>query len=121
MGVYMVPPIGAGVWVEFQHGDPRLPIWVGCRWGAQSDIPLLARAGIPTSPNIVMQTLGQHTLMLSDAPPTPATGGIVLKSATNAMIVVNDSGIYIQNGKGASITLVGTAIDFNQGALTVVS
>ena len=22
MGVYMVPPIGAGVWVEFEHGDP---------------------------------------------------------------------------------------------------
>jgi hypothetical protein len=34
--------------------------------------------------------------------------------------VVNDSGIYIQNGKGASITLLGTAVDFNQGALTVL-
>ena len=49
MGVYMVPPIGAGVWVEFEHGDPNYPIWLGCRWGAQSDIPLLARAGLPTS------------------------------------------------------------------------
>jgi len=100
MGVYMVPPIGAGVWVEFENGDPSYPIWVGCRWGAQSDIPLFAKASIPASPNIVMQTLGQHTLMVSDMPPTPATGGIVLKSATNAMIVVNDSGIYITNGKG---------------------
>jgi len=36
------------------------------------------------------------------------------------MIVVNDSGIYIQNGKGASITLVGPTVDFNVGALTVV-
>ena len=33
MGVYMVPPIGAGVWVEFERGDPSKPIWVGCRWG----------------------------------------------------------------------------------------
>jgi len=120
MGVYMVPPIGAGVWVEFEKGDPSLPIWTGCRWGSRSDVPTLAQAGLPTSPNIVMQTLGQHTLMISDMAPTPATGGIVLKSATNAMIVVNDSGIYISNGKGATIQLVGTSIDFNQGALTIL-
>lgn len=120
MGVFMVPPIGAGVWVEFEKGDPNLPVWVGCRWGAPSDIPLLARAGIPASPNIVMQTLGQHAFVISDMPPTPLTGGLILKSATNAMIVVNDMGIFITNGKGAMITMVGTAIDFNQGALTIL-
>jgi hypothetical protein len=119
MGVYMVPPIGAGVWVEFEQGDPDYPIWVGCRWGGTSDIPPLALAGIPTSPNIVMQTLGQQMLMISDMPPTPATGGIMLKSATGASIVVNDSGIYIQNGKGASITMVGPQITFNNGAMIV--
>jgi hypothetical protein len=120
MGVYMIPPIGAGVWVEFENGDPAYPIWVGCRWGAVSDIPLMARAGIPASPNIVMQTLGQHTLMVSDMPPTPATGGIVLQSATKAMIVVNDSGIYISNGKGATIAMVGPTVTINNGALVVV-
>jgi hypothetical protein len=120
MGVYLVPPIGAGVWVEFEHGDPSYPIWVGCRWGAQSDIPPLARASLPTSPNVVVQTLGQHVLMLSDMPPTPATGGIVLKSAAGAMIVVNDSGIYISNGRGATITLIGPTVTVNNGALVVV-
>jgi uncharacterized protein involved in type VI secretion and phage assembly len=120
MGVYMVPPIGAGVWAEFERGDPNYPLWVGCRWGAQSDIPPLARVGNPASPNIVMQTLGQNTLMISDAPPSPATGGIVLKSLTGAMIVVNDSGIYISNGKGAMITLVGPTVTINNGALAVI-
>lgn len=119
MGVYMVPPVGAGVWVEFERGDPNYPVWVGCRWGAQSDIPPLAKAGNPASPNIVMQTLGQHMVMVSDAPPTPATGGIVLKSLSGAMVVVNDSGIYISNGKGATITLVGPAVTINNGALAV--
>ncbi len=120
MGVYMVPPIGAGVWVEFEHGDPNRPIWVGCRWGAPSDIPPLARLGNPADPNIVIQSLLQHTIMISDMPPSPATGGIILKSTTGAMIVVNDSGIYLNNGKGAIITMLGTAIDFNGGALTIV-
>jgi hypothetical protein len=120
MGVYMVPPIGAGVWVEFERGDPSKPIWVGCRWGLPSDVPPLALAGLPVSPNICMQTLGQNMLMLSDTPPTPATGGIILKSLTGATLVVNDLGIFIQNGKGASITLIGPAVDINMGALTVI-
>jgi hypothetical protein len=59
-------------------------------------------------------------IMVSDAAPTPATGGIVLKSTTGAMIVVNDTGIYISNGQGAMITLVGPTVDVNIGALTVV-
>jgi Type VI secretion system/phage-baseplate injector OB domain len=119
MGVYMVPPPGAGVWVQFEHGDPDRPVWTGCRWGAPSDVPPLALAGNPADPNICMQSLLQHTFMISDMPPSPATGGIILKSATGAMIVVNDSGIYISNGKGATITMVGPSIDFNVGALTV--
>jgi len=119
MGVYMVPPPGAGVWIMFQHGDPNKPVWMGCRWGLPSDIPPLARLGNPADPNICIQSLLQHTLMISDMPPSPMTGGIILKSTTGAMIVVNDSGIYISNGKGAMITMVGKTIDFNIGALTV--
>ncbi len=118
MGVYMVPPMGAGVWVEFEHGSADRPIWVGCRWGAASDVPPLAKAGLPVSPNIVMQTLGQHSFMISDLP--GPTGGIVLKSATGASLIVNDTGIYIQNGKGASITMVGPTITINNGALTII-
>ena len=120
MGVYFVPPIGAGVWVEFEAGNPDYPIWAGCRWGTTSDIPTLAKAGNPADPNIVIQSLLQHTFMISDMPPSPATGGIILKSTTGAMIVVNDSGIYIQNGKGASITMIGPTVTVNNGALTVI-
>lgn len=127
MGAYMVPPVGAGVWVEFEQGDPEHPIWVGCRWGQTTDIPPLAKLGNPADPNIVIQSLAQHTFMISDVPPTPATGGIVLKSLTGAMIVVNDAGIFINNGKGASIMLtgpsvniVGSPVNINAGALTVI-
>ena len=119
MGVYMVPPVGAGVWVQFEHGDVNKPVWIGCRWGLPSDIPPLARVGNPVDPNIVIQSLLQHTLMISDMPPTPATGGIILKSTTGAMIVVNDSGIYISNGKGAMITMIGPVVNINAGALTI--
>ena len=118
MGIYMVPPQGAGVWIEFEYGDPSKPIWSGCRF-APTNVPPLALTN-PVNPNICIQTLLQNMIMVSDMAPTPVTGGIILKSSLGAMIVVNDSGIYISNGKGATITLVGTAIDFNLGALTIV-
>ena len=121
MGVYMVPPIGAGVWVEFEHGNPNLPIWTGCRWGSAADIPKFALLGNPADPNVVIQSLAQHMIMISDMPPSPATGGIVLRSFSGAMIVVNDSGIYLSNGKGATIAMVGKQIDFNVGALTILT
>lgn len=117
MGVYMVPPIGAGIWVEFEHGDPDYPIWVGCRWGGPSDIPPLAHAGLPVSPNIVMQTAGQNSFVISDLP--GPTGGLMLKSAAGASIIVNDTGIYIQNGKGASLIMTGPTVTINNGALVV--
>jgi uncharacterized protein involved in type VI secretion and phage assembly len=117
MGIYLVPPVGAGVWVEFEQGDPNYPIWSGCRWGAQSDVPPLARAGLPISPSIVLQTAGQNTIVLSDLP-GPA-GGIMLKSTTGAMLLVNDVGITISNGKGATIVMTGPTVTVNQGALVV--
>ena len=120
MGVYLVPPVGAAVWVEFEHGHQDYPIWSGCRWGAQSDVPSNATSGNPADPNIVIQSLLQHMIVVSDMPPSMTTGGIILQSTTGAKIVVNDSGIYIDNGKGASITLVGPNVTVNNGALVVI-
>jgi hypothetical protein len=121
-GVFVVPPIGSQVWVEFEQGDPDYPIWTGGFWGLVAEVPVFATAPPPIPPgqNIVMQTTGQNMVMVSDAPPTPVTGGIVLKSMSGAMIVVNATGIYISNGQGATITLIGPAVDINLGALTVI-
>jgi len=121
-GIFCVPPIGSQVWVEFEQGNPDYPIWTGGFWGLVASVPALAIAppAIPPGQNILLQSTGQNMVLLSDAPPTPATGGIILKSTTGAMIVVNDSGIYINNGKGAAITLVGPSVDVNLGALTVI-
>ena len=121
-GCFIVPPIGSQVWIEFEQGDPDYPIWTGGFWGLVAEVPIFATAppAIPPGQNIVLQTTGQNMLLLSDAPPTPATGGIVLKSATGAMIVVNATGIYISNGQGATITLVGPAVAVNIDALTVI-
>ncbi|TIC88295.1 baseplate assembly protein [Nocardioides sp. GY 10113] len=120
-GVFLVPQVGAGVWVEFEQGDPDYPIWTGGFWGSAAEVPPLALAPPPIPPgqNIVVQTTGQSALVLSDSPPTPATGGVVLRSAGGSMIVVNDSGIYLRTAAGAQITLIGPVVDVNNGGLTV--
>jgi uncharacterized protein involved in type VI secretion and phage assembly len=118
MGAYMIPQIGAGVWVEFEQGNPDYPIWSGCWFGSAAEVPALALAGNPASPNIVLQTTLQNTIVVSDVP--GPTGGIMLKSTTGATIIVNDTGIYIQNGKGASLVMVGPSVTINNGALVVV-
>ncbi len=118
MGSYMIPQIGSGVWVEFEQGDPDYPIWTGCFWGIAAEVPALALAGNPASPSIVLQTTLQNTLVISDVP--GPTGGIMLKSSTGAMILVNDVGITITNGKGATITMMGNIVDINLGALTIM-
>jgi uncharacterized protein involved in type VI secretion and phage assembly len=120
-GVFVVPPIGSKVWVEFEQGNPDYPIWTGGFWGSAGEVPDSAAtpSAIPPGQNILLQTTGRHMMMVSDAPPSPAGGGIVLKSTDGAMIVVNETGIYISNGQGATITLVGPVVDINNGGLTV--
>ena len=117
-GMMALPVIGSGVWIEFEQGNPKYPIWVGCFWGSAAEIPALARLTPPAVPAITLQTPLQNGITISDLP--GPTGGIMLKSATGATLIVNDTGIYIQNGKGAMITLIGPVVDINNTGLTVI-
>lgn len=117
-GVYALPIIGSGVWVEFEQGDPDHPIWVGCFWGGSKEVPPLAKSVPPLVPGITMQTPLGNGIMISDLP--GPTGGILLKCASGASIAINDLGIVIQNGRGANLTLTGPSVDANNGALTII-
>jgi hypothetical protein len=98
--------------------DPDYPIWSGCFWGSAAEVPALALATPPPFQTIVLQTLGQNTLMISDMP--GPTGGILLKSTTGALISVNEIGITISNGQGATIVMAGPSVTVNAGALVVI-
>ena len=82
-----------------------------------AEVPALAFAGVPGDANIVIQSMLQNAIVISDL--TTPTGGIMLKSTTGATIIVNDLGIFIQNGQGASIVLSGPTVTVNEGALVV--
>lgn len=117
MGVFVVPPVGAGVWVQFEAGDVDRPVWMGGWWANAGQVPAPALATAGNDLGIVIQTLLQNAVVLSDAP--GPGGGVMLKSAAGATIIVNDTGIFIDNGRGARLSLVGPVVSVNDGALEV--
>ena len=124
MGALAVPPIQAGVWVEFEQGDPDYPIWVGGWWGSAAEIPPMAQPVQPPIDGFTWQTTLQNSLQITDLP--GPTGGLFIKTTTGATITMNDTGLILNNGKGALISMVGSAINIigspvtvNAGALTV--
>ena len=98
MGVFTVPPIGAGVWIEFERGDPDYPIWVGGYWGSAAETPALAKAVPPGLAGITLQTTLKNGIVVSDTP--GPTGGILIQTTTGAMISVSDVGIIISQRQG---------------------
>lgn len=118
MGMFSLPTIGSGVWVEFEHGDIDYPIWTGVYWGSAAEVPALSHLLPPAVPGIVMQTVLQNGILISDVP--GPTGGIMLTTVTGAMILINELGITLSNGQGATIQLTGPSVIINAGALTVI-
>ena len=122
MGVYMVPPIGAGVWVEFEQGDPSFPVWTGCWYGTAEELPPDARralqANSPSKP-VVVQTPGAHKIVMNDT--AGAEQGILLQAQGGAYIRITKEVVVIANGAGAEILLQGDHVTINQGQLTVQS
>ena len=118
MGVFTVPPIGAGVWIEFERGDPDYPIWVGGYWGSAAETPKLSNMVLPGVAGITLQTTLKNGIVISDMP--GPTGGIMIQTTLGAFISVSDVGITISNGKGAIITMLGPTTDINATALTVI-
>lgn len=47
-GQFTIPPVGAGVWIEFEAGNVSRPIWAGC-WWSTGEVPM-DEQGVPAQP-----------------------------------------------------------------------
>ncbi len=116
-GFFAVPKEGAGVWIEFEHGDPEYPIWAGCWWGNATEMPPTLLVPPPPFKKVMVRTEGGHSILLDD---TPGIGGITLETSTGAKIAITAVGIEITNGMGATIKLTGPQVSVNNGALDII-
>jgi hypothetical protein len=64
LGAFAVPPVGAGVWIEFEAGDPSRPIWSGC-WWASGKLPT-DEAGTAATPAVKIIRSEQGLLLSMD-------------------------------------------------------
>lgn len=109
-GVFMVPPIGANVWVEFEGGDIDYPIWAGCFWG-DGECP---GNGAPQT-KIIKTPVATITLdELNPAAP------IKIESVAGDSITITATGISIEAVGSATLELSGPQVNVNRGALEVV-
>lgn len=95
-GFFAIPPIGAGVWIEFEAGDISRPIWAGCYW-AQGEAPMAPPASPPDPFTKVWRSDLGLTISLDDKKQT-----LTLSDAAGANQIVLDV-------KTSTVTLRGIA------------
>jgi hypothetical protein len=111
-GLFVIPPVGAGVWMEFEAGDPSRPIWSGGWWG-DGDVPqdeqstqsMPGRKILRTDQNLLVSLDDDaQTISVSDGNGTNILsikvnqGQIELKGATTAIVEAP----LIKAGEGAT-------------------
>lgn len=97
MGTFVQPRPGANVWVEFENGDPDLPIWVGCWWGVPRTVGTMAQMLVPEVPAMTFETLTAG-IAISDSPIAAAVPGNVVIEAAKGVTSITLSPV------GVSIT-----------------
>jgi len=115
-GTFIVPPVGADVWVEFEGGDIDQPIWVGGFY-TLGTAPAVALAVPPGTEEVVIQVGTNNTISIKDL--AGPLGGILLKSG-NATLMINDTGITLTDGSGGIFTMLSGIVSINPPNLVVL-
>jgi uncharacterized protein involved in type VI secretion and phage assembly len=96
------------VWIEFEHGDPDFPIWSGCFWADQKDLPVEA-----DDPQVKVLKTDSATITLDDL-----AQAITITTANSEITLLRDC-IVIQHQHSAVIKLAGPTVSINTDALEV--
>jgi uncharacterized protein involved in type VI secretion and phage assembly len=103
VGFFSLPPSGAGVWVEFEAGDPSYPIWAGCFW-ADNEIPAPA-----DTPNMHIWKTEKLTVRLDD------DNDELFLSTTSESKITMKSDVKTESG-GAKHTVGSAGVESSKGA-----
>jgi uncharacterized protein involved in type VI secretion and phage assembly len=111
VGLFLVPPTKANVWIEFEGGDIDHPVWTGCFWdlGQTPVLPALAEKK-------VLKT-DSATITLDDL---PGVGGVTIETKAGMKITLGPAGVEITNGLNATVKLTGPKVSINDTALEVI-
>jgi hypothetical protein len=76
---FVLPRVGSSVWVEFEQGDPQMPIWVGCFWDTPGSLGIMGMAAAAAGADTPSVTLATATsgIGICDSPILYPTEGNV--------------------------------------------
>jgi uncharacterized protein involved in type VI secretion and phage assembly len=110
VGLFLIPPTNALVWIEFEHGDPDYPIWSGCFW-ADNEVPVS-----PASADKKVLKTGAGTITLDD---TEGSTSITIETTNSLKLKMDQQGIEISNGS-QKIMISSSSVSVDDGALEVM-
>lgn len=87
-GFFRVPPVGAGVWIEFEAGDVSRPIWSGC-WWADGQLPSDQDGNSATPDFYIVRTESGLIVSLNDSSHTVSISD---QNGSNLMKIEVDQG-----------------------------
>ena len=108
-GVLVLPPEGAQVWIDFEGGDPALPVWTGGFW-EPSQAPAAAAGD-------QVIRFGEATLTLRGAPGKDALE-LQVGGGEPSKVVLSAKDVLVTRG-GASLRLKADGIELSMGRASV--
>jgi len=108
LGMFFIPEVGDGVWIEFEEGDLEFPIWVGTYWskpGGDSEAPKPndtdgAEQSIVQDPPTrkIIKTLKGHSIQFEDNDGEEMV--TIIEAENENVITMDQNGITIKDGTG---------------------
>ena len=138
VGFYSLPPSGAGVWVEFEAGDPSYPVWTGCFW-SDGELPVDATGPaikIWKTDSLTIKvddendellventaeskiTVGKDDVKTESNESTHTVGEDVITESGKAKLTVGSAGIVSEQSSG-KVEVTKSGVKVNNGALEV--
>jgi hypothetical protein len=111
VGLFLLPPMGANIWVEFEGGDPDYPVWSGCFWDI-GQVP-----AIPAVAEQKMLKTQDFTLTINEL--IPGAPLVSLETSGGARLAFTPTGIEVSTSTGM-VAISGLQITLNNDALVVL-
>jgi len=124
VGLHLIPPLGANVWVEFEGGNPGYPIWTGCFWEVEqrltpntlcSDDPSSAKVLQTHASTFILEDSesGPFIKLEIDSPPCEQAVSIILDNDGVSLTCGNGS-VSIHPREGITLRVSDTKITMTE-------
>lgn len=122
IGFYCIPPVGTGVWIDFEAGDPSYPVWTGCFW-ADNELPDTGGAAIKiwkTDKITVRIDDDNDEIVISTTSGSKITLASDVKTESGeATHTVGSAGVSSEKGSG-KVEVTSSSVKVNNGAFEVM-